>query len=191
MPAQELKFNPVNINLLPGANEFEKTRIGKIIKWSLSVGRIIVVFTELIVILAFLSRFKLDKDLTDLHESIEQKKVIIENAKNLEKNFLLMQERINKIPLLESEQAPFDILISDIANSTPIDVFVQRLSFTKGRFTVTGTSLSEAGLATLIYQLRNSPKFTEITFDSINKKKGAPDIQFSLSATLTPEAFKI
>ena len=54
------------IELLP-KEEWEKTSFGKFIKWTLNVGRYIVIATELIVILAFVSRFKLDRDLTDLY----------------------------------------------------------------------------------------------------------------------------
>jgi hypothetical protein len=60
------------INLLP-KEEFEKKPLGKFLVWALSIGRYIVIFTELIVILAFLSRFKLDRDLADLNQSVREK----------------------------------------------------------------------------------------------------------------------
>lgn len=189
--AQGLKFKPVDINLLPGSNDLEKTKFGKILKWSLNVGRIIVVFTELIVIMAFLARFKLDRDLTILHESIEQKKSIITSASTMERNFRKMQERINKIPLLEAEQTPFDLMITDIAANTPIDVFINRVTIDKKSVMLSGVALSDAGLATLIYQLRSSPKFSEIELEGVNKKKDSPEIQFSVKTGLTSEAFKI
>jgi len=190
MSAQDAKFHPVNINLLPGATDFEKTRTGKFLKWALSVGRIIVIFTELLVIMAFLGRFKFDSDLTDLHNAIEQKKSIIASAAVLEKNFLQIQARIEKIPLVENEQVPYDALISDVAKMTPIDVMINRITFTKTQITFSGSVLSEAGLATLIYQLRSSPKFSDISLDNINKRSDTPEILFSVSANFTPEAYK-
>jgi len=74
MPAQKSQ-----IELLP-REEWEETSFGKFLKWLLTVGRYIVIFTELVVILAFLSRFKLDRDLTDLYKQIENKQAIIQNS---------------------------------------------------------------------------------------------------------------
>ena len=57
--------------------DWEKTSFGKFLKWLLNVGRWIVIVTELIVIIAFVSRFKLDRDLTNLNEKVKQKQAII------------------------------------------------------------------------------------------------------------------
>ena len=66
----------ISVNLLT-QDDFSSSPIGKVFLWALSVGRYIVVITELIVILSFLSRFKLDRDLTDVNEAIEKQKAII------------------------------------------------------------------------------------------------------------------
>jgi hypothetical protein len=55
----------INVNLLP-QDPFFETVFGRFLKWALSIGRYIVIFTELIVILSFASRFTLDRMVTDL-----------------------------------------------------------------------------------------------------------------------------
>lgn len=190
MPAQAVKFHPININLLPGVTDFEKTRWGKFLRWSLSIGRYIVVFTELIVILAFLSRFKLDRDLTDFHESIEQKKSIVSSTSSFESNFRKLQARLVNIGKLERDQIAFEDLLLEFAKFTPIDVAISNLSFSKNSFSISGIALSEAGLATFIYQFRNSPKFSDITLGSVSKGRNLSEIQFSLSGVLTSLAFQ-
>ena len=60
-----------DINLLP-REEFEQKTVGRFLIWALTVGRWIVIVTELIVITAFLSRFKLDRDLANLYEKIRE-----------------------------------------------------------------------------------------------------------------------
>ena len=57
--------HPVPINLLP-KTEFELSFWGRFIKWALSTGRYIIILTELVVIIAFMSRFKLDRDASDV-----------------------------------------------------------------------------------------------------------------------------
>lgn len=53
------------VNLLP-TDRFEFSRTGRFLIWALSTGRLVVILTELVVILAFLSRFWLDRQLSDL-----------------------------------------------------------------------------------------------------------------------------
>jgi len=53
------------VNLLPKDN-FEFSLVGKFLRWALTAGRVMVVLTEFVVILAFGSRFWLDKEMNDL-----------------------------------------------------------------------------------------------------------------------------
>ena len=67
MPAK-----PIEINLL-GQEDLKHTPQGRILNWALTYGRDIMIGTEIVVLLAFISRFSLDRKLTDLKEEISQK----------------------------------------------------------------------------------------------------------------------
>ena len=75
----------VGINLLP-QSEFGQTFWGRFLKWAVSTGRYFLIFVELVVIIAFMSRFKLDKDLADLADNIAGKKAVLEAAYATEQN---------------------------------------------------------------------------------------------------------
>ncbi|HCS79450.1 TPA: hypothetical protein DIV55_06990, partial [Patescibacteria group bacterium] len=69
--------NPAKpINLLT-RKDFDASLVGRILRWSLIYGRYIIVSTEIIVLLAFIYRFSLDRQITDLNEEIEQKSAIV------------------------------------------------------------------------------------------------------------------
>ncbi len=72
MPAQ-----PVSVNLLDQP-EFTSSSIARLINWTITYGRYIMIGTEVIVLVAFISRFSLDRKLTDLREEIAQKQIILE-----------------------------------------------------------------------------------------------------------------
>ena len=91
MPATETK-----INLLP-VDPFEQGFWGRFLKWGLSVGRYIVIATELVVILAFLSRFKLDRDLSDLNETIAEKQAVLAAYSTLEADYRELAGRLDLI----------------------------------------------------------------------------------------------
>src|SRR3989344_7346869 len=93
MPAAKL----AKINLLP-KDSFDFSTLGKFLRWSLTTGRVLVVLTEFVVILAFGSRFYFDKRLNDLVEEIVQKQAVVDSYAEIEKttrDILTKQEVVN------------------------------------------------------------------------------------------------
>lgn len=155
------------IEFLP-QEEWEKTSFGKFIKWLLTVGRYIVIFTELIVILAFLSRFKLDRDLTDLYKQIENKQEMIQSYADFEANFRFLQEQLSTIQTLREEQLQTKQLMEEISALTPIDVYFSDLAVTSDKASFTANALSEAGLATFINNLKRSDRFSDLEIGNLS-----------------------
>ncbi len=170
------------INLLP-REEFEKKPLGKFLLWALSIGRWIVVFTELVVILAFLSRFKLDRDIADLYDQIKQKQAIIASSSSFEQDFLFLQKRLSEIKNLEKGQVKVTSIVSAISALTPGDVSFSSFSFDEEAVKLSGVALSEEGLGSFLAGLATSPSFSEVTLSSVSKKTGEEaGIRFSLTA---------
>ena len=179
MAAQKRK-----IELIP-KEDWEKKPLGRFLKWALTIGRYIVIITELIVILAFLSRFKLDRDLTNLYEEIEQKQAIIESTSNLENDFRFLQKRLAAIQNLEKTQLKAAKVLEELAGLTPVDVVFTNLSSTNEEISFSATALSEVGLATFLNNLKSSGRFENLNLSQVSigetKELG---IQFNLSAKL-------
>lgn len=173
-----------NIEFLPH-EEWEKRPSGKFLKWVLTVGRYIVIVTELIVIIAFLSRFKLDRDLADLNESIKQKQAIITSSVPFEKKFLFLQKRLSTIEGLRKSQLAMDEVLVELASLIPIDVYLSGLNVSGKEFSLSATALSESGLATFLNNLRASSRFTNISVSqlSISGAQGI-GIKFELRSEL-------
>ena len=174
-----------SIEFLP-QEEWEKTTLGKILKWSLTVGRYIVIITELIVILAFLSRFKLDRDLTDLNEEIKQKQAIIESSAQFEKKFRFLQKQLETIEALNKKQLKVDKVLAELASLTPIDVYLSDFSVEDKKISLTATALSESGLASFLKNLETSSQFENLILSQVNlNKERGIGIQFQLKSELT------
>lgn len=174
-----------DIELIP-KEDWEKTSAGKLLIWALTVGRYIVIITELIVILAFLSRFKLDRDLTDLYEEIKQKQAIIESASDFEKDFRFLQKRLATIQGLEKKQLGAARVLAELTRLTPLDVSFSDFSSTSEEIDFTATALSEAGLATFLRNLKTSPRFENLNLSRVSSGTTREvGIQFDLSAKLS------
>jgi len=172
------------IEFLP-QEDWEKGILGKILKWALKGGRYIVIFTELIVILAFLSRFKLDRDLTDLGEEIKQKQAIVQASSQFEKEFRFLNKRLQTIDNLKKDQLEVGVVLEEIAKLIPVGVYLSDFSISKMEVSLNAISLSEGELAAFLRNLKNSPRFKNLSLSQINidPEKGI-GISFQIKGSL-------
>jgi Tfp pilus assembly protein PilN len=150
--------------------DWEKTYFGKLLKWVLTAGRYIVIITELIVILAFLSRFKLDRDLTDLNEKVKQQQAIINASAQFEKEFRFLQKRLSTTEGLRKTQLETNQVLTELGGLTPVDVYLDNFAVAGKQVSLTATALSEAGLGTFLNNLKASPKFTKLTLSKVSSE---------------------
>lgn len=167
--------------------DWEKTSFGKLLKWVLTVGRWIVIVTELVVVLAFLSRFKFDRDLTDLNERVKQQQAIITASAQFEEEFRLLQKRLLTISELKRTLSEPELIITELSDLIPPDVLLDELSVSKNQINLTAVALSENGLAGFLNNLKNSPRFEKliITGASSGLKEGV-GISFEIRGDIKP-----
>ena len=118
-----------SVNLLP-KSEFELSFWGKFLKWSLTAGRYIIILTEMVVIGAFLSRFKLDKDLSDLTEAINGKKAILEALASTEKTFRKTQSNLEIAQKAINTKPKTLDLWNETVQTMPPEIILTTASFT-------------------------------------------------------------
>jgi len=154
------------INLLP-REDWEKKPIGKIVKWALTVGRYIVIVTELVVIVAFISRFKLDRDLSNLYEEIEIKQARIRSLAKFEKEFRAVQDDLKVVKILDKNKTNPAEVLTGFASLVPLNVSLNKFDFSNGRLAIEAKSLSEMGVAVLVNNIIDSPLFEDIIVEKI------------------------
>ena len=180
--AAQNKTKALKINLLP-QDSFEGKTLGKFLRWALTYGRYIVVFTELFVILAFLSRFKLDRDITDLHEEIGQKQAIIEATYDLEDGFRNLQNRLTKIQTLESSSISPISVLDTLSQYIPTEIYLADLTSSGNKITLTAIAPSEVSFGVFVNNLTNSKKFSNINLGVVTRGGSKePGLKFNLSA---------
>jgi len=171
----------ININLIP-KDPFFNTVLGKTLRWALSVGRYIVIFTELIVILSFVARFTLDRQLTNLNDSIHQKQVNIESYGDLEEKVRLIQAKSDQYQQIEQHANIIDIF-PVLTKITPKDIRLDELTIKPTKISMSGRSLSQESLNILINNFQLSASFFDIVVDRIEAGDDQdPGFNFLISA---------
>ena len=177
------KQTPVvlDVNLMP-KDPFFETAIGRSLKWTVSVGRYIVIFTQLVVILSFLTRFSLDRHVTDLNVTINQQKMAIESYEDLEKRFLFVQAQITDVKQLQQEANLIEIF--PLLNETiPTNVILDSLTIKPEEVTFAGIALSQTAFDILVRNVQLSPYFEDATIGDIESRgEDLPGLIFDMRA---------
>lgn len=172
------------VNLLL-RESFEYTTLGKVLAWSLSAGRVIVILTELVVIIAFLSRFWLDRTLTDLNEQNASKKKQIEAASKFESDFRQTQQQLAAYQKLISVPAEAAERVAEVTSFLPSGVTLASISMSEDKITLTGNALSEQGLAGFLQALQISKKLKDSKLTSLSlTQEGQQSLVFTVNTTL-------
>jgi Tfp pilus assembly protein PilN len=165
MPLKKRNTRFPEFNLVPH-DPFYDTILGKVMVWALKVGRYIVIFTELVVIVSFASRFKLDRDLTDLNSSIAQKTAIIKSYADTENRVRSIQKKSELVSKQLKDQASVS-LIELVINKIPFDVKLTRLGYKPEEIQLIGQAKSSTSLASLVTTLQREPTFLGLTIDQV------------------------
>jgi hypothetical protein len=180
---KEMSFLPDEEN----ANSFS----ARIIKWVTTVGRFIIVFTELIVVCAFLSRFWLDRTNSDLSESVRQQKAILASTSDFENEYSQLQKRLKLIKSFYSSQPEYLDKIEALTSSVPPGITFDQLSVKQDLKTqsisaqVKLFAYQETSIVDLITNLIANPKISSVDIQTIEKKPKNSKYDVSLSLIFT------
>lgn len=154
MPAQ-------TINLLT-QKDFDRTLVGKFLRWALTYGRYIIISTEIIVLLAFIYRFSLDRQITDLNEEIDQKAAIVAANSGFESSFRNLQNRTQQISSLIAGQNKISQVLIHLEQIAPAGIKFNTLTVAENKVTISATLLTSSTLSTFVNNLRSSPLLSHI-----------------------------
>ena len=172
------KTPEVSVNLLP-QDPFLDSVIGKFLSWSLSIGRYLVILTEFIVITSFLSRFKLDRDLTDITESIVRQKAVIASYQEVETNFRSVQDRINFMNLQQQNNSILTSL-DFIEKNIPIDTKLTQLNLQPTSWSLTASSITAQGMKATIDRIVAQNPQSDVSLGEVKLNSRTGTIDFSV-----------
>lgn len=173
-----------NIDLLHPQGESQKILV-KLLGWLLSSGRYIIIFVEILVLGAFLARFKLDADIASVKEAIDLQIPVIESLKSEEALIRKTHFQLATIKDLHQGGSDYETILTKIANQTPAGVILSNLSFEKDNdkinIKMSGTALNNQELSTFVLGLKQDD-FSEVNLSSVNLERGL--VNFSLTASV-------
>lgn len=176
----------INLNLLKPQSNPEKLLI-KLFQWLLSSGRYIFVIVEALVLVAFISRFKLDADLASKKEAIEEQIPYIESLKAYEVLIRQTQLKLATIANIKNGAVDYSTIVRKIAEQTPQNIKIIGINIVKTstpNIHITGQTQTNNDLVSFVTGLKEDSTFSNVNLISVNLEQGI--IKFSIEASSTP-----
>lgn len=158
----------------------------KFLKWMISYGRFIVILVEIVVVAAFLARFKYDADLDSLKRQINLDLPYVEGLATDE---ALIRQTQNKIGLIDKTYLASDKWqdsVTELAAQMPqsiqfIGLLLEEKDEKSVNFKLNGVTLSNSDLGIFLNNLRRVEYFKEVSLASIVFDR--QQIVFSITGT--------
>lgn len=144
--------------------------LDKFMNWALTVGRLIVIITEVLALLAFVYRFSLDEKLVDLHSAIKQKQTLISLLKQDENKYRNLQDRISLASASSEKSTKINKIIRSVIGFVPSGITMNDLTINKDKINMSVGVVSISLLTDFINSLKNYPQIKSISIDNIENK---------------------
>lgn len=142
--------------------------------------RYILVITQFVVICVFFFRFKVDQEIVDLKDGLQQKKQIIVATKPLLDEIAILEEKTTNIAAIAKNEEDFQTMFTYFIDGLPNDILIQNLAVTSDKIVCDGYSINPASIQKYKDQLTTEARFETVTLASVRKT----DIGFTFSITL-------
>lgn len=170
-------------NNSPSINLVKNNKIpvfDKFMNWALTVGRLIVILTEIVAVLAFVYRFSLDEKLIDLHDAIKQKQTLVSLLKQDEEKYRNLQDRIVLASTFSEKGTKTNKAVFDIVDLIPSEIKLNNLTLNQDRINISVNASSISSLTDFVNPLKSYPEIKSISIDNIENK-----LSSGLSVTIT------
>lgn len=172
--------------VLPSINLLKKERkpfAETFLHWALTIGRLIVMVTEVIALSTFLYRFSLDRQVIDLHDKIKQKQTIVSLLKESENKYRNLQNRLILSAQLAAVGPQTISLFTNLISFAPSGLIINTLTASNNAVTIDANAQSLSSVTTFIEKLKTHPKIASVSLNKIENRISTATIGVSISLT--------
>ncbi|MEX0617295.1 MAG: PilN domain-containing protein [Candidatus Woykebacteria bacterium] len=174
----------LNINLMP-KEELGGT-FGETIHWVLTIGRYLIIATEIVALVTFGLSLKLTVDKNNLNNSIKNAQGRIDSKSEFEATFREVQKKLDNIKGLRAKHVNNYLIIQEFNRLLPEGLTLEKLELSETGVTFSGSFPTASQLQTLINSFNRSDKIHDLEITSLNSPS-ANNPKFTLSASAVVE----
>ena len=179
----------ININLMPGREE-RKGSVSPAIHWALTIGRYLVISTEIVAIAIFVLSIKLSADKQGLKENISNLTQQVAAQEDFEKEFRSVQDRINEVKDQRSSHFLNNKVLNEFLKLLPKGMTLETLIIAENEISFSGSFATPKELQTLILTFSQSDTIVGLNISKLeHPNESSKRFEFSASAVIIPSTF--
>jgi len=183
-------FSGIHLNLLYPQGSEKKIYL-TFLHWLVTYGRFIIIFVELIVLVAFGLRFGYDAQLADLKDNINKQAAVLESLVIDEPRIVQTQKKLEFIKKSYTSSPDWQNVFQQLSNEMPITVRLTSLSVEQDltaatptiNFRISAQTNSISDLGYFLKNLRENKLFKETALQNISIEQG--QIIFNIAGGVT------
>ncbi len=156
----------VSINLIKSKSNL----IDEILRWALSIGRLLIILTEIVAFSTFIYRFTLDRTLIDLHDKIKQEQAIVASLEDREASYRNLQGRLNDAANITINGNKNVKILNDLIAATPSEITFNSFEIGEGVVSIDSNIGSISSLTNFLAIIRDYPETSSVTIDRIDNQ---------------------
>lgn len=170
----------ITINL----NGREKTSSATIFyKWTIQIGRVVIVLTELIALGALGYRFFIDRQIADMNDKINAEVYLIKNQEAQETQFRVLQDKLKAVKLVSQDTKGKVDIMNEILDAEKEGVFsIDTMTVNQHTVAINGSSSSIFALNNFTENLKKNTNVLNIDIEDITSTENG--LLFKLSINL-------
>lgn len=162
-----------------------KTNIlDEILRWALSIGRLLIILTELVAFSTFIYRFTLDRTLIDLHEKINQEQAIVGSLKTRESTYRNLQGRIADAAIITKTGNKNIKVLNDIIDATPSEISFNSFTIENNQISIDSNIQSISSLTNFLAIIKDYPETSSVTIERIDNQSLTTSINVLINVKL-------
>ena len=154
----------------------------RIYEWVFNVGRYVIIAVELIVLIAFVMRFVLDRRNNDLNEEITVKMNMLDAQKETEQKLRRVQKTLDNFSVLIDDQSVLSGKYQQIMSEIPSEITWKNFGLTQERISFEGRAQSYEEMEEFERTLRENPDYSKVDLEL--SKSGSADAEVNYTVTV-------
>lgn len=154
--------------------------LDRVIYFALNYLRYILVITQIVVIGVFFYRFKVDQEIVDLQDSINQKKEIIQVSQPLIKDAKIAAFKLDQVESIVSAQRTSVAATDYLLSLFPEKFFLKKMQISQETISLEGFTQDLQVLKAFLSRLKKEAKFAKIELKNIKKSDLGLEFSFEL-----------
>jgi Tfp pilus assembly protein PilN len=158
--------------------------VDEILRWALSVGRLLVIITEFVAFSTFVYRFSLDRTIIDLHTKVKQQQAIVASIEEREATYRNLQDRLFVAKDVAENGSKNVKLLNEFVSAAPSQISFKTLSLDSSEVSFDANASSMSSLSSFLEYLRSHKEISSVSIERIENDTAASQLSVTIVGTL-------